>query len=82
MIDWENLICHCERCKQRKKLMVSEMTITIRDDEKTLKKKFLIHDTFQVDENDPMIRSCIAQTLENFSGEPERVIVKIAMYLS
>jgi adenine/guanine phosphoribosyltransferase-like PRPP-binding protein len=57
--------------------MVSELKVTIKDEEKKLDKKFLIYDTYTTDENDPMIKQCIYETLENFDGEPEKVIVTI-----
>lgn len=57
--------------------MVSELKVTIKDSEKKLDKKFLIYDTYTTDENDPKIKECIHETLENFDGEPENVIVNI-----
>lgn len=57
--------------------MVSELKVTIKDEEKKLDKKFLIYDTYSTDENDPMIKQCIDETLKNFDGEPEKVIVTI-----
>jgi len=59
--------------------MVSELTVTIKDEEKTLRKKFLIYDTYQTEDNDPIIQNCIKETLENFDGEPNDVIVNIKM---
>jgi hypothetical protein len=61
--------------------MVSELTVVIKDDEKTLRKKFLIYDVYQVDENDSMIKECIEETLKNFDGSPDKVSVKISMDL-
>jgi hypothetical protein len=62
--------------------MTSELTVSVKDEEKTLKKKFLLYDSYQVDENDPVIKDCIDQVLKNFAGEPDRITVKINMYLS
>lgn len=59
--------------------MVSELTVIIKDDEKTLRTKYLLYDTYQVDEHDPIIKDCIEKTLENFDGEPSNVIVNIKM---
>lgn len=59
--------------------MVSELTVVIKDEEKSLTKKFLIYDTYTTDENDPVIKDAINQTLENFDGEPSDVIVKIKL---
>ena len=59
--------------------MVSELSVTIKDEEKRLNKKFLIYETYQVNEEDPLINSCIKETLENFDGEPSHVTVSIKM---
>lgn len=61
--------------------MFSELSVTIKDDEKRLNKKFPIYETYQVDENDPMIKQCIEETLENFDGTPDSVKVTIVMEL-
>jgi len=59
--------------------MVSELSVTIKDEEKSLTKKFLEYDNYMVDENDPIIQNDIEETLENFDGEPIDIIVKIKM---
>jgi len=59
--------------------MVSELKVTIKDEEKTLNKKFLIYETYQTQDNDPTIQQCIKETLDNFDGEPTDVIVNIKM---
>jgi hypothetical protein len=56
---------------------VSEITVIIKDEEKTLKKKFLIYDPYQVSQEDPTIKNCIEETLKNFAGEPAKITVKI-----
>ena len=38
--------------------MFSELSVTIKDDEKRLNKKFTIYDTYTVDEDDPIIKDC------------------------
>ena len=57
--------------------MVSELTVTIKDEEKNLRTKYLIYDVYQVDENDPIIKDCIEKTLENFDGDPIDITVNI-----
>ena len=42
--------------------MVSELTVVVKDEEKNLRKKFLIYETYTVDENDPTIKNCIEET--------------------
>lgn len=59
--------------------MVSELTVTIKDEEKSLTKKFLVYETYTTDENDPIIKDAIDQTLKNFDAEPSNVIVKIKL---
>lgn len=59
----------------------SEITVTIRDDEKTLKAKYLIYDEYTISCNDPIIQRCIAETLTNFSGEPSDVRIRINFHL-
>jgi hypothetical protein len=61
--------------------MLSEITVSIRDEEKTLKKKFLIYESYRVSEDDLTIQSCIQETLKNFSSEPSKVTVKITMHM-
>jgi hypothetical protein len=61
--------------------MVSEVTVSIRDEEKTLKKKFLLYDVFQVSDQDATIKSCIEETLKNFSSEPSKITVKITLHM-
>ncbi len=58
-----------------------EITIIIKDDEKSLRKKFLVHDPVTVSYLDPIIANCINETLKNFDGEPEDVKVKITLQI-
>ena len=57
--------------------MVSEISVTIKDDEKSLTKKFLEYEKYNVDEEDPIIKKAIEETLSNFDGEPSDIVVKI-----
>lgn len=59
--------------------MVSELKVTIKDEEKTLHKKFLIYETYQTEDDDPVIQGCIKETLENFDGDPSDIIINIKM---
>ncbi len=59
--------------------MSSELTITIKDDEKRLSKKFLLYEIYTVSDEDLIIRACINETLKNFDGEPSDISVKIAL---
>ncbi len=59
--------------------MVSELTVIVKDDEKSLKCKSLIHDSYCVDDSDPTIAQAIAQALNEFKGEPTDINIKISM---
>lgn len=61
--------------------MVSEITVSIKDEEKTLKKKFLIYEPFMVSENDTTIKSCIEDTVKDFSSDPDKIKVRINMLI-
>ncbi len=59
--------------------MTSELSITIKDSEKSLTKKYLQYEEYVVSEQDAVIDNAIKETLSNFDGEPEDIIVKIKM---
>ena len=59
--------------------MVSELTVAIKDDEKTLRTKYLLYEIYTTDENDPIIKDCIQKTLDNFDGEPSDITVTIKL---
>lgn len=59
--------------------MFSELSVTIKDDEKKLNKKFIIYEVYSVDEEDPIIQDCIKETLENFDGTPDNIKVTITI---
>lgn len=62
-------------------MTASELTVIVKDDEKTLSTKFLLYEEYKVDEYDPVIQDCIQQVLKNFDAEPTDVIVKITFSL-
>ena len=47
-----------------------EITITVKDDEKTLRTKHLIYDPVTVSSVDPIIKNCIDETIKNFNADP------------
>ena len=61
--------------------MVSELTVAIKDEEKNLRTKYLIYETYTTDENDPVIKDCIEKTLDNFNGEPTDITINIKLEL-
>lgn len=60
-------------------MMFSEISVTIKDEEKRLNKKFPIYEVYSIDENDPVIKQCIEETLENFHGTPDNIKVTITL---
>jgi hypothetical protein len=56
-----------------------EINVTIKDDEKRLNKKFPVYEIVTTDENDPIIKQCIEETLKNFDGTPDDIKVIITM---
>lgn len=61
--------------------MFSEISVTIKDDEKRLNKKFPVYEDFNVSDEDPIIKKCIDETLKNFDGTPDSVKVTIVLEL-
>lgn len=61
-----------------------ELTVIAKDEEKTLRKKFLIYELITLNEPNPhpIVKGCIDQVLENFIGKPDLVTVKISMVMS
>lgn len=57
----------------------SELTVIIKDEEKTLRTKYPLYDEYTVREDDPIIKDCIEKTLENFDGEPSDITVNIKL---
>ena len=59
--------------------MLSELTVIIKDEEKSLRKKFIIYEPITTSEFDPIIGECVKATLANFSGDPDHIEVKISL---
>lgn len=59
--------------------MASEVTIIVKDSEKTLKTKHLVYETYTVDSTDPIIGKYINDSLVQFGSEPTDVQIKISM---
>ncbi len=59
--------------------MTSELTVIVKDSEKTLKTKHLVYEPYTVHSQDPLIEKYINETIKNFDGEPTDVQIKINM---
>lgn len=60
---------------------VSEITVVVKDNEKSLRAKYLIYESYAVHSDDPVIGMCVAKTIESFQGEPDSVRIRISMEL-
>lgn len=56
---------------------MNELTVILKDSERTYKHKFLIYEPYSVDPLDDEIQKCIEEAKKNFDGNPESIIIKI-----
>ena len=56
---------------------MTELTVILKDSDRTYRQKFLIYEKYSVDQDDPMIHSCIEEAMKSFEGEPENIQLKI-----
>lgn len=56
-----------------------ELTVILKDADRTLRYKFLIYEKITVNEEDPVILTCIDNAKLSFQGQPESIQVKIHM---
>lgn len=56
---------------------MSEITVILKDADRTYKQKFLIYEKYSVSEDEILILQCIAEAKKNFEGEPESIQIKI-----
>lgn len=61
--------------------MFCEVTIVMKDAERTYRHKFPIYEPFQMDDNDPVLKTCIETTMKEFGATPDDVTVKTSMSL-
>lgn len=59
--------------------MSIELVVTLKDEERTLKKEFLIYEPVTLVEDDPIIMQCIEEVLDEFKGEPDDIKVRALM---
>jgi len=59
--------------------MVAEVTVTLKNEEAKISKKYLVYETFTIAESDPTIETCVKSTKESFNGEAETVSIKIKL---
>lgn len=56
---------------------MSELTVILKDSDRTYRQKFLVYENISVAEDDPVILKCIQEAKMNFDGEPETIQIKI-----
>lgn len=58
---------------------MNELTVILKNSDRTYRQKFLIYETYSVSENDKVIGMCIEEAKKSFEGDPESIQVKIHM---
>lgn len=64
------------------RVMVSEITVIVKNEEKTLRTKHLVYEAYTVSETDPIILNVINETVKLFKASGDEVTsvkIKIAM---
>lgn len=59
-----------------------EVTVTLKDDERTLKQKFLCYDEIRLNPDSPNIAAFVKETMANFQGIPDKVLLKFTLEAS
>jgi hypothetical protein len=59
--------------------MIPELTVIVKDAEKRLTKKYLMYQPFACTIEDPEIKRCIEETLEEFEGKPDSIKLRITV---
>lgn len=59
-----------------------EVTVTLKDEERNLKQKFLCYDPITLNPESDNIAAFIKETRENFQGNPEKILLKFTMDVS
>jgi len=60
-------------------MSVIEITIVLKDSERTYRQKFLHYNDLLLSHQSEVILDCIKHAQENFQGVPEDVIIKTSM---
>lgn len=58
---------------------MTELTVILKDTERTYRQKFLIYEDYTATDTDPIILQCIDDAKKNFQGEPEDIQIKISL---
>jgi len=58
---------------------MSELTVILKDSDRTYRQKFLIYEHYTMSWDDSVILMCIDEAKKNFDGEPEQIQIKTHM---
>jgi hypothetical protein len=58
---------------------MSELTVILKDSERTYRQKFLMYNPYTMTYDDPQILQCINDAKQNFQGEPEDIRIRASM---
>ena len=62
--------------------MVAEITVAVKNDEKSLKTNHLVYDEFQASQDDPLIQRLIQETSQHFLKDAEEITdIKVTIKL-
>lgn len=61
--------------------MSTELTVSIKGDDSSYKQQFLLYEDFTWNENDVVIRKCIADALSNAQIMPETIRVRALLVI-
>lgn len=56
---------------------MTELTVILKDSDRTYRQKFLIYQSYSMVEDDPVICMCIEEAKKNFEGDPETIQIKV-----
>ncbi|HEY5235528.1 MAG TPA: hypothetical protein VIJ14_05075 [Rhabdochlamydiaceae bacterium] len=56
-----------------------EVVVIVKDDERTMRQKFLSYDSISLSYQDKVIQKCVRETLANFQGQPDDISIKFSM---
>ncbi len=56
---------------------MSDVTVILKDSDRTYRQKFLVYEDYAGFCEDPVILMCIDEAKKNFEGEPEDIQIKI-----
>jgi len=56
---------------------MNELTVVLKDSERTYRHKFLAYEPYSASDSDPYILQCISEAIKVFGEEPESIQIKI-----